>query len=406
MKLNDSFLAQMRDAANLLHTEGPMAATEAIQRALHGDRAASDASTDAAKDTNAPLPAEGEVLDAESFAGKPGSGFSARANDFLARFRNGGLGAAARQNGDEVVDVEVHEDAVAKEKGRFISGSCTNAAGTRSYKLYVPSGYTGQTLPAIVMLHGCTQNPDDFARGTGMNALAEEQNCFVIYPGQSKSANASNCWNWFQPTDQGRDRGEPSIVADIVRQVARDYRIDASRTYVAGLSAGGAMASILGATYPELFAAIGVHSGLPSGAAHDMPSAFAAMKSRKGKVSARHAMPAERPLIPYARPVPVIVFHGDADRTVHSSNGDKVLRQCRPGMQDETRDAEQGRASSGKTYTRAVHRDAKGRVVAEQWTLHGGGHAWAGGSKKGSYTDPAGPDASREMLRFFLSHAL
>ncbi|RYE75725.1 MAG: PHB depolymerase family esterase, partial [Oxalobacteraceae bacterium] len=252
----------------------------------------------------------------------------------------------------------------------------------------IPSTYAGEPAPLVVMLHGCKQNPDDFAAGTGMNALAEEQGCLVVYPAQAKNANGSNCWNWFQANDQRRDRGEPSIIAAITQQVMRDYKVDPERVYVAGLSAGGAMAAILASEYPDLYKAAGVHSGLPTGAAQDVASAFAAMNSG-APLKARSGAT-----------VPVIVFHGDRDKTVHPQNGHHVLAH-HTGPRPGAAATEKGKAPNGRSYTRAIHRNAGGKLMAEHWTVHGSGHAWSGGSKRGSYTDPQGPDASREMLRFF-----
>ena len=291
----------------------------------------------------------------------------------------------------------------------FITGSYTNPAGTRSYKLYVPSRYQGQALPLVVMLHGCQQNPDDFAAGTCMNSVAEEYPCFVVYPAQAATANQSNCWNWFKTTDQKRDRGEPSLIAGITRQIIDTYCVDARRTYVAGLSAGGAMAAVMGATYPDLYAAIGVHSGLPYAAAHDLPSAFAAM-SRGSGAPGRRPHDDSPEAVPRPRVVPAIVFHGDHDTQVHPRNGDQMIAQWTAihgeGATTLRVTVQHGQVPDGHAYTRDVYQDASGRSILEQWRVHGAGHAWSGGSHSGSYTDPRGPDATREMIRFFHEHRL
>ena len=284
-------------------------------------------------------------------------------------------------------------DVVEGRAGEVISGSYTHRQGTRPYKLYIPTGYrAGSTLPLVVMLHGCTQNPDDFAAGTRMNRLAEERQCFVLYPAQTRSANQSRCWNWFKRAHQRRDKGEPAIIAGMTQDVVQRYGIDARRVYVAGLSAGGAMAAVMAAAYPDVYAAVGIHSGLPVGSAHDVASAFAAM---------RNAPPARAPGAA-GRIVPAIVFHGDRDATVHPSNGAQVASQC-VDRDDKSIDVivQRGQVPGGHAYTCSVHKDAAGRVLLEHWEVHGAGHAWSGGSAAGSYTDPDGPDASREMLRFF-----
>lgn len=286
---------------------------------------------------------------------------------------------------------------------RFIADALSGPTGRLDYKLYIPSTMGQQPAPLVVMLHGCTQSPDDFAAGTRMNERAEEHRCLVLYPEQSKTANAQKCWNWFKPGDQRRDLGEPSLIAGATRRVMRDYPVDAKRVYIAGLSAGGAAAAIMGAAYPELYAAIGVHSGLACGAARDLPSALAAMR---GGGTPPGGMPGQMPgqTPGHHPPRPTIVFHADADRTVHPRNGDHVIAQAgaKQGLRIETRT---GRVAGGHAYSRTLHTDASGKVMLEHWVVHGGGHAWSGGSPAGSYTDAQGPDASREMLRFFAEHA-
>ena len=287
---------------------------------------------------------------------------------------------------------------------RFEEAIHASAHGSRTYKLYVPSGlHAGQPVPLVVMLHGCTQSPDDFAAGTRMNTLAEEQICLVAYPAQPASANAQKCWNWFSPGDQERDGGEPALIAGITRQIMRDYAVDPARIYVAGLSAGGAAAAIMGAAYPDLYTAVGVHSGLACGAARDLPSAFVAMR-RGGTGTSRRpsslVMPSDA-----TRTVPTIVFHADRDTTVHPSNSDHVLAQAGTTAGNLRTTVEHGEvANGGRKFTRTLHADVCGIAVLEQWIVHGGGHAWSGGNPEGSYTDPRGPDASRAMLRFFLDH--
>ena len=296
--------------------------------------------------------------------------------------------------------------------GQFVERSYTGPAGGRFYKLYIPSGYTEQeVVPLVVMLHGCTQNPDDFAAGTSMNELAEEHTFLVAYPAQAQNANMQRCWNWFKASDQQRGQGEPAIIAGITRQVIEEYEVADGRVYVAGMSAGGAMAAIMGATYPDLYAAVGVHSGLAPGAAQDLASAFSTMQGG-GVSNTPQDGSTGRSSGSSERSVPVIVFHGDRDTTVHPRNAEQLLAHYRrvdstPGGRNAAGElvppvaVRKGQVPDGHAYTRATQRDAKGRPIMEQWVVHGLGHAWSGGSSAGSYTDAKGPDASAEMVRFF-----
>jgi poly(hydroxyalkanoate) depolymerase family esterase len=327
MKLNDGFLNSLHDAMALLRNRGPREATEAIQRALRGEGAIPEHA-----------PAQPPPADTQDL-------------------------------------------------GHFSTHTFANEAGRRDYKLYVPGGNRTEPLPLVVMLHGCTQDADDFAAGTQMNRLADRLGFIVAYPVQPQRANQSKCWNWFKPADQRHGAGEPALIAGITREVMARRRVDPARVFVAGLSAGGAMAAIMIQAYPELYAAAGVHSGLPVGVAHDLPSALAAMRGGKNRRGETTSVPRRA----------LIVFHGDADTTVNPSNAALVMRGFEE--RDAIRQADAGR----REYTVQRMRSADG-VEGELWTIHGAPHAWAGGSEKGSYTDASGPDSSAEMVRFFLAH--
>jgi poly(hydroxyalkanoate) depolymerase family esterase len=275
----------------------------------------------------------------------------------------------------------------------FVAGAYANSHGSRRHKLFIPSRHVGKPLPLLVMLHGCLQDPDDFALGTRMNAIAEERRIFVLYPEQSEAANQTRCWNWFNAANQRRDQGEPSIIAGMTREVIHTYNIDARRIYIAGMSAGGAMAAILAATYSDLYAAVGIHSGVPYGAAQNFMAAIAAMKD-----GAASGAP-----LP-SKSIPLIVFHGDQDMMVNSRNSEQLVSQWlggpAPNRREETSTALASQGN-GRAFTRTVYLDGAGHAEAENWLLHDAGHAWSGGGSAGSFTDSAGPNASREMVRFF-----
>ena len=296
-------------------------------------------------------------------------------------------------------------------QGRFIAGTAGNQAGRRDYKLYTPSTYRGQPLPLVVMLHGCTQDPDDFALATGMNRLAEEQSFFVLYPAQSETANTSRCWNWFSAGDQLRDKGEPSILADVTREVIRLYRIDRESVYVAGHSAGGSMAGILAKTYPDLYAAVGIHSGMPYASVRNAFFALHAMRYGSSDL-AGSALAAE---MDEQAPVPAIVFHGDMDETIHPQNGEKIIvAQGLQSVADAEKNPEspapvsvfhEGASTHAYSHTVTSCHERQGHSRWEYWVIHGAGHNWSGGNPQGSYADARGPDASRELIRFFFSRS-
>jgi poly(hydroxyalkanoate) depolymerase family esterase len=368
MTLNHKFLAQMRAATRSLMRRGPSVARTVIRESVKNATAVHPAAVKRVETMTQPA-SNYPTYDAFS--------------DMLADLSR--LGQSA--NPFNVPPLSTGAAAIGLP-GQFIDASYTNDAGTRDYKLYIPSTYAGQPVPLLVMLHGCSQHPDDFALGTGMNALAEEYGCLVAYPAQSQQANATRCWNWFSAADQQRGQGEPAIIAGLTQDLMARYVIDPQHVYVAGLSAGGAMAAIMGTLYPDLYAAVGVHSGLPFAAAHDLASAMAAMK---GDFRTGH-----KP----GKSLPIIVFHGDRDTTVHPANGHELINQRRRHPSEDVV-VEPGNVPDGHAYTRTVHRRPDGSIHAEHWEIHGSGHAWSGGDTRGSYTDGKGPNASREMMRFF-----
>lgn len=274
----------------------------------------------------------------------------------------------------------------------FESRTFTCAAGSRSYLTYVPASIKDHATGIVVMLHGCTQTGADFAAGTAMNALAEREGFVVVYPQQARGSNAQSCWNWFSRNDQCRGEGEPAILAGITQQVMAEHGVGAGHTFIAGLSAGAAMAIIMGRVYPDIFAAVGVHSGLPYGAAHDMPSAFAAMGGQGPDLPDTQS----RGIV-----TRMIVFHGSADHTVHPSNVARITRQALDGGPRESSITEETGREAGRSFTRQTTMTPDGKIFLERWVIEGLGHAWSGGDKGGSYTDTSGPDASAEMVRFF-----
>ena len=424
MDWNTHFADMLGEATELVHSGNLMEATAAIQRALNNQAplARATSATRAAPATPATpaTPASPSAATSAKPAASPWrtaqssaasnlrSKLKATVEDAVVReVRMPGSWARPAAAPEQPVGKSVREAPDSFERVTFVH------AGTRhQYRLYVPPGAASDVaMPLVLMLHGCTQNADDFALGTGMNQAAAPANALVLYPVQPRSANPNGCWNWFEPGHQRRGQGEPDLLVAMVRDVMARHPVDAQRVYAAGLSAGGAMAAVLGREYPDVFAAVGVHSGLQAGAANNMMAALSAMNN--GAKLGTKSRPAAHPS---GAPHPaLIVFHGDADSTVHAKNGeqlvDAALQAALGGKSAVQHEALRGQSDGGQRFTRTVYRaaGAKGAdvladVLAEHWVLHSAGHAWSGGNASGSYTDARGVSATQEMLRFFLEH--
>ncbi len=291
-----------------------------------------------------------------------------------------------------------------------VSRTFESAAGARRYQLYLPRGYdAARRYPLVVLLHGCTQDAADLARGTRIAEHVEREDVIAVLPEQPEGANPKKCWNWYDPAHQARDAGEPAIIAGITDAVIRGHAVDPARVHLGGMSAGAAMASLVAVAYPERYASVALHSGLVWRTATTVTAALAAMA--KGVedadsvgVAALAAMGAWR------RPVPALVIHGGKDAVVNAANGRQAARQWAVtnarALGAALADA---RISKGETngfaWTRECHM-AGGVCVVEEWLVPELGHAWSGGSREGTYTDERGPDATREMLRFFREHPM
>ena len=373
--MSTDFATAMRRSLAQVRAMDVHAATATIQEALSAHAGTPAPQTSQPVPPGSTAPASSEAPETVSTSGRP-----RRRLDEVVRLlsrRSAGLPGTG--------EARIRQLAV-PEGARFDARSFTCAAGTRRYRLYVPASLNGRPRGVLVMLHGCTQDPEDFAAGTGMHAQAEAHGIVVVWPEQTRNDNPSACWNWFRPGDQRRDAGEPAILAGIARQISEDFGVGAGQTFVAGLSAGGAMAHVLAATYPDVFAAAGVHSGLAHGAAGDVVSAFTAMRGENRSSPGGEIL------------VPLIVFHGAADATVHPTNARQVIGTLAGAATERT-------VAGGRTCTRTVATGTDGRVARELWLIDGAGHAWSGGLADGSYADPSGPEASAEMIRFFLEQS-
>lgn len=348
----DDFLRTMKQATRATRAGNPTQATRLIQEALRGrgDAAPAEADYDG-------VTIEGRVV---------------QDNDSKGRSTQRGATGAS-----------------------MLTRSFYCKAGARDYRLFLPSTAPDGVRGLVMMLHGCSQNADDFARGTAMNDHAEKHGLIVAYPCQTTEYNAHGCWNWFEPGNQMRGAGEPAILAGIAQEIAATHGVPEGAVFVAGLSAGGAMAAVLGATYPDVFSAIGVHSGLAAGAANTVTAAFGAMQGKGGRATLVQDASGAAPR--------VMVIHGTADSTVSPVNGAHVLAAAgvaHPLARRVVATEPDGRT----TIVRLEMPD--GTVVAEHREVTGLAHAWSGGDAAGSFTAPAAPDASAAMVAFFLGYTI
>jgi poly(hydroxyalkanoate) depolymerase family esterase len=378
--MNHDFVAAMRRAALVVRKGDIAGATQAIRETLSGAEVRPKPPANGDRAAGGPQRERRPLAEILHLLRK------GRAESGIVPSLPGGEGRASRL-GPNIADGAL-----------YLTETFAGPAGTRAYRLYIPASASRVPRGLLVMLHGCKQDPDDFAKGSRMNEEAERHGLLVAYPAQVSSANPSACWNWFNPADQVRDSGEPSIIAGITRDVVARYDVPTGQVFVAGLSAGGAMAAVMAETYPDLYSAVGIHSGLPYRAASDVVSAFAAMRGE-----ARAVAPELRRSATEGSSIRTIVFHGSADRTVSPANGRRIAEAAGRQVTNGTLHTEAGASDDGRTYTRTIIRDGSGAAAAEFWMIDGAGHAWSGGHPDGSFTDPRGPHSSAEMVRFFLA---
>jgi poly(hydroxyalkanoate) depolymerase family esterase len=291
----------------------------------------------------------------------------------------------------------------------FTSGNYTNGSGALGYELYVPSTYrAGTPTPLVVALHGCTQSADAYRQASGWDAFGQAKGFIVLFPQQTSSRNYLTCWNWFQQADMQRGSGEPAIIAGMVTAIEHGYSIDSHRIYVAGFSAGGAMANVMAATYPDLFAAVGVGSGCEY---NGLPcTGYQGPDPTQTGAQAYHAMGA------YARVMPAIVFQGDADSIVAPANAPEIVREwqvtdnyvmsgsANGPIPTTAMKYSFGWVPSGRLYTVTSYPDSHGNELIEYWSIRGMDHAWSGGNASQQYTDPSGPNETATMYAFFANH--
>jgi poly(hydroxyalkanoate) depolymerase family esterase len=306
----------------------------------------------------------------------------------------------------------------AKGRSRFLAARFKDARATGlfgyvsrrglAYRLYLPTGSARRdSLPLVVMLHGCRQNPLSFANGTRMNALAEKYRCAVLYPEQNKQSNPLCCWNWFRSSEL-TGHGEAALLAGLIVRVTERRPIDRRRVYVVGMSAGGAMACLLAIRYSRLFAACAIHSGVVYGAASSAMQALGVMRSGPSPSSMEHAWQLVREASESAIVVPTLVIHGDGDMTVNPVNADRIIEQLRARAaliepdSGGLSESDERRIDSGDRAYRQRDYTLQGRLVFRQILIEGLGHAWSGGDARHEFNDAPRPDASRLILDYLM----
>ena len=300
--------------------------------------------------------------------------------------------------------------------GSWVTATAKTSTGSLDYKVWVPADYRKtKPAPLVLMLHGCLQGPEDLAALSQMNSLADKETFLVVYPQQTAAANALRCWNWFDPKHQDRGAGEPSLIAAAINDVRASYRVREQQIYVVGISAGGAMAVLMAAAYPEIFAAVGVIAAPEYKAASTVQGGLAAMKNggpdpTQQGLAAYQAM--QKSGARKKKRIPLMDIQGTKDPYVNPINSDQLVAQWvqTNDLLDDGKDNDsitkspvtaEGAVPNGYSYTKYSYRDRKGHVVVEKLVVNGLGHAWSGSTTANQFADAKGPDATMEIWRFF-----
>jgi len=308
------------------------------------------------------------------------------------------------------------------EAGRIESGSYYSFNGMRSYKVFLPSNHSESTnhgkIPVIIALHGCMQDSESFAAGTRLNEWAEKLGFAVYYPEQSKFFNIYNCWNWFLPTNQMKNTGEAELIMGGLKKVTREFSLNKDKTFLLGMSSGGAVVSILANCYPRSFQAVATHHGTMYKAASDVFSAKEVVYN--GSKIAPEVAAAKgyscSGFTPKKNPLPAVIIHGSRGavmRAIHATQVESELRIFNDYLDNGIRDNSLDDEMTFEKFTPdnlysydVVTWSHRGRPYIKRYMIETLGHAWSGGDNQYEFNDPHGPDATKIILDFFSEYGL